>query len=221
MGVSSTMDAGRVRRLRMLGAEATTVMRLLLALPLRPLLGHSVVPRRCAQPPLVLVHGLLGDPTNFLALRRCLSRRGIQRFASFSYLPRVDYPRLAPRLLEELRAVCSVSGSAQVDVVGHSFGGLLARYLVQMEAEPLVRRLVTLAAPYTPHRNPPQELAIFAGDDFIVPAPPRGDAAHRRMLVVPDCGHVGLLRHPLALRAVGDFLTRNTLAEPRSLELAA
>ena len=221
MVMSSTMDADRVRRLRVLGAEATTAMRLLLALPLRPLLAHSIVPHRSDQPPVVLVHGLLGDPTNFLALRRFLACRGILRFASFSYLPRVDYPRLVPRLLEELRAVCAASGSPQVDVVGHSLGGLIARYLVQMDAEPLVRRLVTLAAPYTPHPNPPQELAIFAGDDFIVPAPCGGAGGQPRMLVVPNCGHLGLLCHPRALRAVGDFLTRNTLAEPHAFELAA
>jgi pimeloyl-ACP methyl ester carboxylesterase len=218
----ATVDgAGGMRHLRVLGSEAATVMRLLLAMPLRPLLAGSNVGHATAQPPVVFVHGLLGDPTNFLSLRRFLARRGICRFASFSYLPRLDYPRLAPRLLEELRAVCTESGVPRVDVVGHSLGGLLARYVVETDGERLVRRLVTLAAPYTPHRNPPQELAIFASDDLIVPAPPPARTVRRRTLVVPHCGHLGLLCHPRVLRAVGAFLTRSSSAAPRALEVAA
>jgi pimeloyl-ACP methyl ester carboxylesterase len=154
--MSATVDAaGSMRHLRVLGGEAATLVRLLLAMSLRPILTRSSVRHPTAQPPVVFVHGLLGDPTNFLALRRFLARRGIRRFASFSYLPRLDYPRLAPRLLDELRAVRAESGAAQVDVVGHSLGGLLARYVVETDGERLVRRLVTLAAPYTSHRNPP------------------------------------------------------------------
>src|SRR4029450_12487595 len=96
--MSATVDAaGGMRHLRVLGSEAATVMRLLLAMPLRPLLAGSNVRHATAQPPVVFVHGLLGDPTNFLSLRRFLARRGICRFASFSYLPRLDYPRRAPR----------------------------------------------------------------------------------------------------------------------------
>jgi pimeloyl-ACP methyl ester carboxylesterase len=108
-----------------------------------------------------------------------------------------------------------------VDVVGHSLGGLLARYVVETDGERLVRRLVTLAAPYTWHRNPPQELAIFASDDLIVPAPPRAGTGRQRTLVVPDCGHLGLLCHPHVLRAVGAFLTRSAIAAPRRLDVAA
>jgi pimeloyl-ACP methyl ester carboxylesterase len=219
--MSATADtAGSMRHLRVLGGEAVTLMRLLLAMSLRPLLTRSSVRHSTAQPPVVFVHGLLGDPTNFLALRRFLARRGIRRFASFSYLPRLDYPRLAPRLLDALRAVRAESGAAQVDVVGHSLGGLVARYAVETDGERLVRRLVTLAAPYTSHRNPPQELAIFASHDLIVPAP-RAGTGRQRTLVVSDCGHLGLLYHPHVLRAVGAFLTRSAIAAPRRLDVAA
>jgi len=96
----------------------------------------------------------VSSPHGSASSSRFLARRGIRRLPSFSYLPRLDYPRLAPRLLEELRAGRAVSGAAQVEVVGHSLGGLLARYVVVMDGERLVRRLVTLAAPYTSYRNP-------------------------------------------------------------------
>src|SRR4029450_10136228 len=65
------------------------------SLPLR-----FVVPSQRFDPsaphttPVVLVHGLLGDPTNFLLLRGQLAAHGIRNFASFSYPPRLDYQRL-------------------------------------------------------------------------------------------------------------------------------
>ena len=121
--------------------------------------------------PVVLVHGLFGDPTNFLGLRRFLERRGIRRFASFAYLPRIDYPRLAAELGDRIDAVRRDTGAAAVDVVAHSLGGLVARYLVAAGDGERVRRLVTLGSPYWLSPNPSQELAIFAAHDALVPPP--------------------------------------------------
>src|SRR5262249_1450697 len=62
-----------------------------------------------------------------------------------------------------------------------------------------VRRLVTLGAPYYSERRPARELAIFAAHDPLVP-PPADERG--RMIVVEDCGHLNLLRHPAVLHAV-------------------
>ena len=56
------------------------------------------------------MHGFLGDPTNFLALRDHLASRGIRNFLSFSYPPRLDYQRLACRLGRMVEAVCLATG---------------------------------------------------------------------------------------------------------------
>src|SRR4029453_3351686 len=99
--------------------------------------------------------------------------------------------------------ICAATGSAHVDVVGHSLGGLVARYLTELPAGNLIRRLVTLGAPYFTTSIAPQELAIFAAHDALIPPPlPAYGALRGRSRVVPDCGSLGLLYHPHALRPV-------------------
>src|SRR5205823_4450624 len=79
--------------------------------------------------PVVLVHGFLGNPGHFRFLRRFLVARGFHNFATFSYAPRVDHQELARRLGRAIEAVCEAAGRAEVDVVGYSLGGLVARHL--------------------------------------------------------------------------------------------
>lgn len=164
--------------------------------------------------PVVFVHGLLGHPTNFLALRRALAPLGVANFASFGYGPRLDYQRLAGGLGEEIEALCARTGAAEVDVVGHSLGGLAGRYLVEIGDGRRVRRLVTLGAPWYSRRLPAQELALFAAEDQLIPQPSMLGPAGR-VVVVPRCGHLGLLYHPVAVSAVARFLCRPRLRELR------
>ena len=157
--------------------------------------------------PVVLVHGLLGNASNFLFLRRVLAARGIRNLSSFSYLPSVDVPRVADRLADTIQAVSDATGGTQVDVVGHSFGGLVARYMIEMEEGRLVRRLVTLGSPCFTTRLAPQELALFAAADALVrPLHPIHGGSRGRTRVLAGCGHVGLLYHPAALREVTRYL---------------
>ena len=154
-------------------------------------------------PPVVLVHGLFGHPDNFRVLHRFLAARGFHRVAAFSYAPRVDHEELARRLGGIIEAVGEVTGAAEVDVVAHSLGGLIARHLLERGEGARVRRLVTLGAPCLTDSLPEREAAIFGAADVIVPAP-RG--LHGRSMVVMGCGHLGLLYHPAVLRQVAAFL---------------
>src|SRR5947199_7091397 len=154
--------------------------------------------------PVVLVHGFLGNPGHFRFLRRFLVARGFHNFATFSYAPRVDHQELARRLGHAIEAVCEAAGRAEVDVVGYSLGGLVARHLLERGEGARVRRLVTLGAPYLTDALPERETAIFGAADVIIPPPPlrlRGRSA-----TVMGCGHLGLLYHPAALRQVAAFL---------------
>ena len=154
--------------------------------------------------PVVLVHGFLGNPGHFRFLRRFLVARGFHNFATFSYAPRVDHQELARRLGHAIEAVCEAAGRAEVDVVGYSLGGLVARHLLERGEGAGVRRLVTLGAPYLTDALPERETAIFGATDVIIPPPPlrlRGRSA-----TVMGCGHLGLLYHPAALRQVAAFL---------------
>ncbi len=215
--------------LRMVGTEVSALGAAALSMPLRFVLDHERLDPAAPHPPLVLVHGFLGDPTNFLLFRRHLGARGISSFTSFSYPPRLDYQRLARRLGEMIEAVCLATGAAHVDVVGHSLGGLVARYLIEMAPGTPVRRLVTLGAPYFANPLPTRELAIFAAADPFVPAPhplhgPYTLGGRGQFVVVPECGHWGLLYHPAAMRETAAFLCapRAELPEPRlALEAAS
>ena len=197
--------------LRMVGTEVSALSAAALSMPLRFVLEHECFDPTASHPPLVLVHGFFGDPTNFLLLRRYLAGHGIRTFTSFSYAPRWDYQRLACRLGEVIETVCLATGATEVDVVGHSLGGLVARYLVEMTATSRVRRLVTLGAPYFAHPLPAQELAIFAASDPFIPPPhplygPYSRYRADRVVVVPECGHWGLLYHRDVLRETAGFL---------------
>src|SRR5262249_53548654 len=133
--------------------------------------------------------------------------------------PRLDYPRLADALRAHIDEVRRETGAEQVDVVGHSLGGLVARYCAQSSATRVVRRLVTLGTPYLAQSNPVQEHAVFGREDPIVPPPT--DRARRRALVLDRCGHLGLLTDARALDAVVTFLGRPVAVPRRVTPLAA
>lgn len=177
--------------------------------------------------PVVFVHGLFGDRTNFHRVRSGLGRRGASNVAYFEYAPRIDWPRLATKLGQTVDALRRETGARRVDLVGHSLGGLVARYLVDMRGDAPVRRLVTLGAPYFAAPLPPSELAIFGAWDPLVPPPHHTYGPHAphlhpggRVVVVPDCGHWGLLVHERVVQETTRFLTSPdlTLTHPRDHE---
>jgi pimeloyl-ACP methyl ester carboxylesterase len=177
-----------------------------LAAPLgRYLCGDTIEAEGAAGPPVVLVHGLLGNRLHFRSLRKALARRGIGRFATFTYRPRIDHHGLAEELGAFIERVCDATGEARVDVVGHSLGGLVSRYLLESGGGARIRCLVTLGSPYYGCRFPGRELAIFAADDALIALPREFDA--RRCVVVADCGHMGLLDCPEVHERIADHLS--------------
>jgi pimeloyl-ACP methyl ester carboxylesterase len=203
--------------LQLIGTEVSALGAVALTMPLRLILRRETFDPEAPHPtPVVFVHGFLGDPTNFLFLRGYLAASGVRNFATFSYPPRLDYQRLAVRLGRAIQAFCVATGAPHVDVVGHSLGGLTARYLIEMAPDVPVRRLVTLGAPYFSHRLPDRELAIFADSDPFVPPPhpvygPHGPHPHDgRVVLIHHCGHWGLLLHPLAFQRAAAFLCDRT-----------
>ena len=215
--------------LRTLSTEASALGTAALSLPLRFVIRQqSFDPAAPSATPVVLVHGFLGDATNFLLMRSYLAAQGMWNFASFSYLPRLDYQRLACQLGRAIEDLCLATGAREVDVIGHSLGGLVGRYLLEMHPDHRIRRLVTLGAPYFANPLPLQELAIFAAADVLIPPPHPVYGPHAahvarggRVVVVPDCGHWGLLYHPAVLRESAAFLASRQLAGPLTIEAAS
>lgn len=215
--------------LRLVGTEVSALGAAALSLPLRLLLRREHFEHGAPHPtPVVLVHGFLGDPTNFLVLRSYFAGRGILNFATFAYPPRIDYQRLALQLGRAINAFCEETGATKVDLVGHSLGGLICRYLVEMSGHVPVRRFATLGAPYFASPMPPHELAIFGQQDPFIPPPHPLYEPHTwrmnhcgRMVIIPECGHWGLLYNQMARREVADFLLDAGEAQLPSAALAA
>ncbi|MEU7055264.1 alpha/beta fold hydrolase [Streptomyces sp. NPDC046197] len=110
-----------------------------------------------AKPPVVLLHGFIDNRSVFVLLRRNLAQHGRQRVESLNYSPLTCDIRTAAELLgRHIEEICERTGSSQVDVVGHSLGGLIARYYVQRLGGDLrVRTLVTLGTPHSGTRVAP------------------------------------------------------------------
>jgi pimeloyl-ACP methyl ester carboxylesterase len=110
-----------------------------------------------AKPPVVLLHGFIDNRSVFVLLRRSLAQHGRQQLESLNYSPLTCDIRTAAELLgRHIEEICARTGSGRVDVVGHSLGGLIARYYVQRLGGDLrVRTLVTLGTPHSGTRVAP------------------------------------------------------------------
>ena len=103
-----------------------------------------------ARVPVVLVHGLIDNHSVFAVMRRSLRRRGFTSVCSWNYSPLLaDVARGAADLGRHLDRICEQTGHERVHVVGHSLGGLIARYHVQRQGgDRHVESLVTLGTPH-------------------------------------------------------------------------
>ena len=103
-----------------------------------------------ARIPVVLVHGFVDNASIFTLMRRSLRRRGFTSVCTWNYSPLVRDVRVAAADLgRHLEEVCAATGHERVHVVGHSLGGLVARYHVQRQGgSARVDSLVTLGTPH-------------------------------------------------------------------------
>ncbi|MER5888402.1 alpha/beta fold hydrolase [Streptomyces sp. NPDC001941] len=110
-------------------------------------------PPRDAAPqrrPVLLLHGFIDNRSVFVMLRRSLTRNGWRHVESLNYSPLTCDLRTAAELLgRHVQDVRERTGQDRVDIVGHSLGGLIARYYVQrLGGDAYVRTLVTLGTPH-------------------------------------------------------------------------
>ena len=113
----------------------------------RGLLMGDVV---AAGTPILLVHGLVDNRSVFTLLRRALRRRGFGRVLTLNYSPFTnDVEQAAERLGQLVERTCEQTGYERVHVVGHSLGGLVARWYVQQAGgDARVHTLCTLGSPH-------------------------------------------------------------------------
>ncbi|MFF2008169.1 esterase/lipase family protein [Streptomyces sp. NPDC058195] len=103
------------------------------------------------HPPVVLLHGFIDNRSVFVLLRRSLAQRGRRPVESLNYSPLTCDIRTAAELLgRHVEEICARTGHREIDIVGHSLGGLIARYYVQrLGGDQRVRTLVTLGTPHS------------------------------------------------------------------------
>lgn len=144
--------------------------------------GLAVGNVEAAGTPILLVHGMVDNRSIFTVLRRALQRRGFRQVLSLNYsLLTGDVRQAAERLSAQIEAVCADTGFERIHVIGHSMGGLIARYYVQcLGGDERVHTLVTLGSPHggtlpaylVPHRLGRQ---LRPGSDVVrelaLPAP--------------------------------------------------
>ncbi|MEW1548132.1 esterase/lipase family protein [Streptomyces tsukubensis] len=107
--------------------------------------------------PVIMLHGFADNRSVFVLLRRSLARHGWRDLQCLNYSPLTCDIRAAARLLgRHVEEVCARSGQDGVDLVGHSLGGLIARYYSQCLGGDLrVRNVVTLGTPHSGTRVAP------------------------------------------------------------------
>jgi pimeloyl-ACP methyl ester carboxylesterase len=103
-----------------------------------------------AGTPILLVHGMADNRSVFTLLRLGLRRRGFGHMTTMNYsILTGDVRVAAAQLAEEIEAIVAETGYERIHVVGHSMGGLIARYYVtRLGGDERVHTLVTLGSPH-------------------------------------------------------------------------
>jgi len=173
--------------------------------------------------PVILVHGYAMNRAGFLLLALRLRAAGLGPVFGFEYWTLGRTAAAARQLGWFVDQVRSATGAAQVDVVGHSMGGVVGRYYVSLAGgDGAVKNLVTLGSPHTgtelsalglghPTRElvlgsslltrlaaaPPPErtrvLCVWSRGDALVPGARQLAVSGADVVVFPDIGHVTLL----------------------------
>jgi pimeloyl-ACP methyl ester carboxylesterase len=196
-----------------------------------------VVPRelRHEDDVVVVVHGIFASAGVFRPMTQALSRGAGAKVASFTHAPGIGIERIARRLAE---IVERVPARCRVHLVGHSLGGLVARWYVQeLGGHARISQTISLGSPFAgterahpfpflvgrelarespllarlrarAHEHDVPHTSIIADGDLIVV--PRDSAIFPRgeVVVVPRCGHNTLLFHTASIARVVERVRR-------------
>jgi pimeloyl-ACP methyl ester carboxylesterase len=111
--------------------------------------GHTI--DRIHDTPVALVHGYFHNRSGFDYLSAELRRRGFRWIHGMNYNPLGhSVPDLAERFGRYVDDLRRVSGANRVHIVGHSLGGVLARwYVEQLGGHKVVDTCVTIGTPHS------------------------------------------------------------------------
>lgn len=99
--------------------------------------------------PVIVIHGYAMNRANFLPLAYRLARAGLGPIVGFEYWTLGRVAAGARQLQWFVEHVQALTGSPQVDIIGHSMGGVVGRYYVQLlGGDGAVANLVTIGSPH-------------------------------------------------------------------------
>jgi pimeloyl-ACP methyl ester carboxylesterase len=141
------MRVVRRSRWRQLWREAEALRRQSTLLPRKlRTRGVALRPEAGAVDVVYVLHGFLATAGVFELLERRLYGAGVEHVASFTYGPLRTVDSLARQLRDECERM---PAGVRLHLVGHSLGGLVARYYVQEEGgRGRVRQTISLASPF-------------------------------------------------------------------------
>lgn len=182
--------------------------------------------------PVIVLHGYAMNRANFLPLAVRLRRAGLGPIFGFEYWTLGRTAAAARQLRWFVDEVRAATGAAEVDMIGHSMGGVVGRYYVSLAGgDGVVRNLITLGSPHFGTEisaigvgHPTRELVLGSALlTRLAAAPPpartrvtvvwsRGDAMvpgarqlavpGAEIIMFPDLGHVALLGSRRVARAL-------------------
>jgi pimeloyl-ACP methyl ester carboxylesterase len=101
------------------------------------------------ETPVLLVHGFGANKSNWMFLRRYLHQAGFGRVHALNYSALgTDIPSLAERCAERAAELRDRLGADRVHLIGHSLGGVVARYAVQVTGLEGAGVCITIASPH-------------------------------------------------------------------------
>jgi triacylglycerol lipase len=166
--------------------------------------------REVASTPVLLVHGFGHNRSGWMFLERHLRQAGFHHVESMNYSPfSRDIGRVAINLAREVDAVRGRTGARRVHLVGHSLGGILIRYYVQLlGGDTQVDTAITVASPHegtvAGHLVTPSIVGQLRPDSWVIrglhetarPMPVRWIAYYSNLDVLVQPGTSAMLRHP-------------------------
>jgi triacylglycerol esterase/lipase EstA (alpha/beta hydrolase family) len=197
---------------------------------LRPI-GMQLQPRALQQGlPVLLIHGYGCNSGYWLPMSKLLRQARISHYGIDLEPPGASIDDFAPQVQAAVERLRAESGSAQVVIVGHSMGGLVARAYLRRYGDAHIARVITLGTPHhgtvLAHLGPGSNAlqmrrdsawlgalaeseantqrmlfsSIYSVHDNIIAPQDSSDLPGARNLVFGAIGHVALGRHPAILR---------------------
>jgi pimeloyl-ACP methyl ester carboxylesterase len=209
-----------------------------------PLDLKAVLPQECADGDdvIVLIHGFFASAGTFRPMRTRLELACGARVASFTHAPGQGVRSIARRLA---KLVDAIPHGARVHIVGHSLGGIVARWYVQeLGGHARVTQTISMASPFggtpvarkfpflvgadlhresrtlarlrsSPHASRVKHTSIVAGDDHLVIPQESAAFPHGDVIVMKGRSHNSVLFDPEVMHILAQRIRMAAKAHPR------